>query len=408
MAGEIEARLKALDLVLPAVPGALANYVPFLHLDRQLFISGQLPMRDGSIAVAGKLGAGVSIDQGEDAARICLLNILAQAKAALGDLDRIVQCMRLNGFVNAAPDFVDHPKVINGASNLIVEILGDKGRHTRIAVGCSSLPLGAAVEIDAIFAVDYQSAHAPMTRDALEWLKRPIAHRGLHDQGRGLIENSASAIAAAIAKGYAIEVDLQCAADGLPVVFHDSKLDRLTAESGPVAARPAAALCAIPLRGSDEDRILSLEGLLAQVDGRVPLVLEVKSTWGRDPRYEASVAAILASYRGHVAVMSFDPDCVAAFRRAAPALPRGLISERFENWSDFGALRRFAMRHLLFAAIARPNFIAYDIEALPALAPAIARRVFRLPLLTWTVRSEADKARAEEYADAMIFEGVAP
>jgi len=247
-----------------------------------------------------------------------------------------------------------------------------------------------------------------MTRDALEWLKRPIAHRGLHDQGRGLIENSASAIAAAIAKGYAIEVDLQCAADGLPVVFHDSKLDRLTAESGPVAARPAAALCAIPLRGSDEDRILSLEGLLAQVDGRVPLVLEVKSTWGRDPRYEASVAAILASYRGHVAVMSFDPDCVAAFRRAAPALPRGLISERFENWSDLGALRRFAMRHLLFAAIARPNFIAYDIEALPALAPAIARRVFGLPLLTWTVRSEADKARAEEYADAMIFEGVAP
>jgi enamine deaminase RidA (YjgF/YER057c/UK114 family) len=154
MAGEIEARLKALDLVLPAVPGALANYVPFLHLDGQLFISGQLPMRDGSLAVAGKLGADVSMAQGEDAARICLLNILAQAKAALGDLDRIVQCLRLNGFVNAAPDFVDHPKVINGASNLIVEILGDKGRHTRIAVGCASLPLGAAVEIDAVFAVD--------------------------------------------------------------------------------------------------------------------------------------------------------------------------------------------------------------------------------------------------------------
>lgn len=154
MAGEIEARLQALDIVLPAVPGALANYVPFLHLGGQLFISGQLPMRDGSIAVAGKLGADVSVAEGEEAARICLLNILAQAKAALGDLDRIVQCLRLNGFVNAAPDFVDHPKVINGASNLIVEILGDKGRHTRIAVGCSSLPLGAAVEIDAVFAID--------------------------------------------------------------------------------------------------------------------------------------------------------------------------------------------------------------------------------------------------------------
>jgi glycerophosphoryl diester phosphodiesterase len=246
-----------------------------------------------------------------------------------------------------------------------------------------------------------------MTRDALDWLKRPIAHRALHDQGRGFVENSASAVAAAIAKGYAIEVDLQCAADGLPVVFHDSKLDRLTAESGPVAARPAAALCAIPLRGS-EDRILSLDGLLSQVDGRVPLVLEVKSTWGRDRRYEASIADILASYRGHVAVMSLDPDCVAAFRRLAPTLPRGLISERFEGWSELGALRRFAMRHLLFAAIARPNFIGYDIRALPAIAPAIARRLFRLPLLTWTVRSEADKARAGEYADAMILEGVVP
>ncbi len=154
MAGEIEARLKALDIALPAVASALANYVPFLHLDRQLYISGQLPMRDGSLAVAGKLGADLTIADGEQAARLCLLNILAQAKAALGDLDRIVQCLRLTGYVNAEPDFVDHPKVINGASNLIVEALGPKGRHTRAAVGCSSLPLGAAVEIDAIFAVE--------------------------------------------------------------------------------------------------------------------------------------------------------------------------------------------------------------------------------------------------------------
>ncbi|MGB6390683.1 MAG: RidA family protein [Methyloceanibacter sp.] len=154
MAGEIEARLKALDIALPAVASPLANYVPFLHLDRQLYISGQLPMRDGSVAMAGKLGADLTIADGEQAARLCLLNILAQAKAALGDLDRIVQCLRLNGYVNATPDFVDHPKIINGASNLMVGALGPKGRHTRIAVGCSSLPLGAAVEIDAIFAVE--------------------------------------------------------------------------------------------------------------------------------------------------------------------------------------------------------------------------------------------------------------
>lgn len=154
MAGEIEARLQALDLDLPAVAGVLANYVPFLHLDRQLLISGQLPMQDGRVAFAGKLGGDLTLSQGEQAARLCLLNILAQAKAALGDLDRIVQCLRLNGYVNATPDFIDHPKVINGASDLIVQILGQKGRHTRVAVGCSSLPLGAAVEIDAIFAVD--------------------------------------------------------------------------------------------------------------------------------------------------------------------------------------------------------------------------------------------------------------
>jgi enamine deaminase RidA (YjgF/YER057c/UK114 family) len=154
MAGEIEARLKALDLVLPEVPAPVADYVSYLHLNGQLFVAGQLPLKEGRIAMAGTLGAGLDVSHGQDAARLCGLNILAQAKAALGDLDRIVQCLRLTGYVNAAPDFIDHPKVINGASELIVKVLGPKGRHTRVAVGCSSLPLGAAVEIDAIFAVD--------------------------------------------------------------------------------------------------------------------------------------------------------------------------------------------------------------------------------------------------------------
>lgn len=154
MAGQIEARLKALDLVLPEAKGAIGTYVPFVHLGGQLLISGQLPMKDGAIAVAGTLGDGVEVAQGQEAAKLCALHILAQAKAALGDLDRIVQLLRLNGFVSSAPGFADHPKVINGASDLMVEIMGDKGRHTRIAVGCSSLPLNAAVEIDAVFAID--------------------------------------------------------------------------------------------------------------------------------------------------------------------------------------------------------------------------------------------------------------
>ena len=154
MAGEIEARLKALDLVLPEAKAAIGSYVPYLHLDGQLFVSGQLPLKDGRIAAEGKLGADIDLGQGQAAARLCAINILAQAKAALGDLDRIAQLLRLNGFVSAAPGFADHPKVLNAASELMVEVLGNKGLHTRIAVGCASLPLNAAVEIDAIFAVD--------------------------------------------------------------------------------------------------------------------------------------------------------------------------------------------------------------------------------------------------------------
>jgi glycerophosphoryl diester phosphodiesterase len=249
-----------------------------------------------------------------------------------------------------------------------------------------------------------------MTRDALDWLKRPIAHRGLHDAAHGIVENSTSAVDAAIAKGYAVEVDLQCAAHSMPIVFHDRALDRLTAETGAVATREAAALCRIPLRDSS-DCILSLDGLLGLVDRRVPLLIEVKSTWSGDHDYEQNIADALRAYKGQVAVMSFDPECVAAFRRVAPSLPRGLISERFEDkhyWSDLSAWQRFSMRHLLTATIARPHFIAYDIRALPALAPRIARDVFRLPLLTWTVRSKADKANAQLFADAMIFEGTGP
>src|SRR5512146_509498 len=148
-----------------------------------------------------------------------------------------------------------------------------------------------------------------MTR-ALDWWKRPIAHRGLHDETKGIIENSASAVEAAIAKGYAVEVDTQCAAHGAPVVFHDRTLDRLTAETGAVATRDAASLCHTPLRNSS-DFILSLEGLLGLVDGRVPLLIGVKSTWSGDHTYEQNIADALRAYKGHVAVMSFDPDCVA-------------------------------------------------------------------------------------------------
>ena len=152
MAGQVETRLNELQIELPAPAAPAANYVPYILSGSQLFVSGQLPFGPDGLAFTGKLGADVDVATGQQAARLCAINILAQAKAALGDLDRIDQCLKLGGFVNAVPDFTDHPQVVNGASDLIVAALGDKGRHTRFAVGCGSLPLGAPVEVDALIA----------------------------------------------------------------------------------------------------------------------------------------------------------------------------------------------------------------------------------------------------------------
>lgn len=153
MTGTIEARLAELGLTLPSAPNPVANYVPYAVTGNLLFISGQISKAADGTIVTGLLGRDVTVETGQSAARLCALNILAQAKAALGDLDRIAQVVRLTGFVAATADFADHPKVVNGASDLMVEVLGDKGRHTRAAVGVASLPMGSAVEVDAIIAI---------------------------------------------------------------------------------------------------------------------------------------------------------------------------------------------------------------------------------------------------------------
>ncbi|MBX9862960.1 MAG: RidA family protein [Hyphomicrobium sp.] len=153
MTGTIEARLAQLGLTLPPAPNPVANYVPYAVSGNLLFISGQISKAADGTIVTGLLGRDVTVEAGQAAARLCALNILAQAKAALGDLDRVAQVMRLTGFVAATADFADHPKVVNGASDLMVEVLGDKGRHTRAAVGVASLPMASAVEIDAIIAI---------------------------------------------------------------------------------------------------------------------------------------------------------------------------------------------------------------------------------------------------------------
>jgi enamine deaminase RidA (YjgF/YER057c/UK114 family) len=153
MTGTIEARLTELGITLPAAPNPVANYVPYVISGNQLFISGQISKAADGAIVTGTLGRDVTVEAGQAAARLCALNILAQAKAALGSLDRVGQVLRLTGFVSSTAEFGDHPKVVNGASDLMVEVLGDKGRHTRAAVGVSSLPLNSAVEVDAIISI---------------------------------------------------------------------------------------------------------------------------------------------------------------------------------------------------------------------------------------------------------------
>ena len=153
MSEAIHGRLKDLGIVLPQPSAPAANYVPFVLSGNMLYISGQLPSKDG-VMMKGLLGRDVTVEQGQEAAKLCAVNILAQANAALGgDLGRIVRCVKLGGFVASAVDFFDQPKVVNGASDLMVAALGDAGRHARAAVGVAALPFGVSVEVDAVFEV---------------------------------------------------------------------------------------------------------------------------------------------------------------------------------------------------------------------------------------------------------------
>jgi enamine deaminase RidA (YjgF/YER057c/UK114 family) len=153
MSTEIDGKLASLGIVLPAAAAPAANYVPYVLSGNMLYISGQLPMEAGTLAVTGQLGAGVHTPEGQRAAELCAVNILAQAQAALGDLGRIKRVVKINVLVSSTPDFYEHHLVANGASNLLAHVLGDAGKHARAAVGMAALPLNAAVEIDAVIEV---------------------------------------------------------------------------------------------------------------------------------------------------------------------------------------------------------------------------------------------------------------
>jgi glycerophosphoryl diester phosphodiesterase len=243
------------------------------------------------------------------------------------------------------------------------------------------------------------------------WLTaRPVAHRGLHDRAHGIIENMPGAAEAAIAGNFGIECDIQLSADGEAMVHHDDALGRLTEGSGALLGKTAAELRAVRFKDTSE-RMVSLGDLCALVGGRVPLVIEVKSHFDGDRRLVSRMAEVLASYSGPAVGMSFDPDQVLALREKMPGRPRGIIAERSydaADWPEATPAQRRGMLHLRHAFRTRPHFVAYWVDDLPAPAPWIARNLFGLPLLTWTVRTPEQRARAARYADQMIFEGFRP
>jgi len=153
MSTSIENRLKQLEIELTTPPKAVANYLPAIQQGEMIYVSGQIPLSNGSVLYTGQLGKDVDIETGQQAARLCAINVLSQVKALIKDLERIEQCVRLGGFISCTPEFYDHAQVMNGASDLIVDVFGDKGRHCRAAVGCASLPLNSVVEVEALFKI---------------------------------------------------------------------------------------------------------------------------------------------------------------------------------------------------------------------------------------------------------------
>lgn len=244
-----------------------------------------------------------------------------------------------------------------------------------------------------------------------DWIvARPIAHRGLHDAAKGVIENTSSAARAAIAGGFAIECDVQLTADGEAVVFHDFTLERLTGSEGRVDALTAAALARLPMRLTS-DRIETLPAFLDLIGGRVGLVCEIKSRFDGDMRLARRVAEIVSATDAPVVLKSFDPRIVEELRRLAPRHARGIVAMLDYSYPDYASCtadEKRAMANLLHFERSRPDFVSWRVRDLPTAAPYLCRRALGLPVMTWTVRTAEDRALAAAHADQMVFEGFTP
>ena len=242
----------------------------------------------------------------------------------------------------------------------------------------------------------------PVTLDFLT--ARPIAHRGLHDKDGGVIENTASAFAVAIAGNYAIECDLQLTADGEAVVFHDAKLERVTEGTGFVNKLTAQQMQALRIRNSS-DHVQTLPELLQQVAGRVPLVIEIKSHWDGDMRLTLRALEILETYDGPYCLMSFDPAVLTALAAKSPTTIRGFVGDRaFDDYyGNLPQQQLLELRTLSFLPRTRPHFMSIRHYELPW-APATAFRNAGKPVISWTIRSPEQEAMARRHCDQITFE----
>ena len=246
---------------------------------------------------------------------------------------------------------------------------------------------------------------------APDWLvARPIAHRGLHDERDGIVENTIEAALAAVARGLPIECDVQSSADGAAIVFHDSDLDRLTRASGAVRDRTARELGGIAFK-IGQSWIPTFRQLQEAVAGRVPIICEIKSDFDGDMRLAETIARLADDYVGRLAIKSFDPAIIAHLRRAPASValrPLGIVAQADysgEDWRALSARQKLECAHFLHYPETRPDFLSFWVEDLPHPTPFLLRAFKAIPVMAWTVRSPAQKDKALQWADQIVFEG---
>lgn len=259
----------------------------------------------------------------------------------------------------------------------------------------------------------------PATPSALRpsWLTaRPIAHRGLHDKTRGVIENSLSAARAAMSGDFAIECDVQLSRDGEAMVFHDFELQRLTGKTGFVKDINARELAATALTGAHGETIPTLIQLLDLLQGAVALIVEIKSEFNGDMRLARRVAEVVSAYKGPLAIKSFDPAVMAYLRQhrdelAIASMPLGMVAEaRYDSayWSKLPENIKPSLEHFLHWPQTQPDFLSWHVNDLPHATPFLLRQMQGQPVMTWTVRTPEQNALAAQWADQIVFEGWIP